>query len=131
MKNEWDIIVRTQMEHTKTPVIEELLIDKIQKKVVGKYRFTHTKHSFQRSLERNIKSTQLLAVLVFGIQFQKQNLIFHVASHQSMANCSDSSTGKHLVGLVVVTDITQSVIITCYRNKHSLKNLRKKPKFHS
>jgi hypothetical protein len=116
------------MKHTKTIVIEELIVGNTHTKVMEKYKFTHTKHSFQRCLERNIKTAQLLSVLVFGIQIQKQNLVFHVASHQCIAQCSDPSARKQLEGLVVVTDLSQSVIITCYRNKHSLKNIRKKSK---
>lgn len=128
MKNEWNYIVKTKMKHTATLVIEEVIMDKNHKKVMGEYKFTHTKHSFQRCLERNIKAAQLLTVLVFGIQIQKQNLVFHIASRQCTAQCIDSSAKKQLEGLVVVTDSTQSVIITCYRNKHSLKNIRKKLK---
>jgi len=90
--------------------------------------FVHTVHSQKRAAQRNIKKEAIVTVIDYGRMFQKQGMRFFVAIDRDLPDWIDPELRKHVHDLVVVLSGEENEIVTCYRNPHPYRYIRKKTK---
>jgi hypothetical protein len=89
--------------------------------------FFHTKHSGLRASQRGIDDLCIDTVIREGQVIHKQGLKFHFMTQKSL-RFHRPGLQSRLANLVVVTATDSNVIVTCYKNKRAIGNIKKKTK---
>ncbi|BDD02181.1 DUF4258 domain-containing protein [Persicobacter psychrovividus] len=87
-----------------------------------------TEHAKRRCQQRNIKITDLQAVVTYGNIKHRQGLRFYTVSRRDLPENINNKQADKLCRLVVVLDLVQAVVITTYFNDRPAKHVRKKGK---
>jgi hypothetical protein len=93
-----------------------------------KLNFQFSKHSYQRSQERNISSDRITTAIEYGKEFFKQGLIFYVLGENNLPKGLSPKERKKYKNLVVVVAGDDNTIVTCYRSKNPFKHVKMKRK---
>jgi RNA polymerase subunit RPABC4/transcription elongation factor Spt4 len=110
------------------PVLKATFFDESPDKNVREYEIYHSHHSFARSVQRGFKAIDLLNVLEYGEQIERQGMVFHIINARNLPQDSARVFKNKWQEWVVVTNPNQSTIITCYKAKGALKRIKRKVK---
>lgn len=105
-----------------------IFYDRISGKKLGKYQLAHSYHSQMRSSQRGFSTIDLVNVLEFGRKIEKQGMIFHIISFKDLPLHLAKFIKHKYQEWVVVTNLEENLIITCYKAQGALKRIRKKVK---
>lgn len=92
------------------------------------YNVHHTWHSLRRASQRSINYRTILTVLDYGHSFYLQGMIFYTVMKNSLPRKFDLKLKGKLKDLIVVMSGNGKVIITCYKAKNAIKQLKHKSK---
>ncbi len=95
---------------------------------IGAFQISHSYHSYSRSHQRGFRTSDLLNVLEYGEQIEKQGLVFHVIIPKNLPEKIAKFFKDKMKEWVVITDANQTQIITCYKAKGALKRIKRKVK---
>jgi hypothetical protein len=90
--------------------------------------FEHTKHSKERSLQRNIGDRRIEMVLEYGEPIFGQGLIYYILGEKNIPDVIKPKEQKKYKNLVVIVSTDSAMIVTCYRSKNPFKHIKKKRK---
>jgi hypothetical protein len=99
----------------------------IHTKEFTSYQFNHTSHSKKRAQQRGVKNHWLSILIAEGEKIYKQGLVFHFMRDCDLRYYSPKIQ-KKLKNLVVLVDETTKTVITCYKNKDAVRNIKRKNK---
>lgn len=116
------------VNHLPTPVLRTTFFTADVKKKIGKYEIAHSRHSQVRSSQRGFSVSDLLNVIEFGEQIERQGMIFHIINAKNLPQSFTKFFKDKWQEWVVVTDANQSMIITCYKAHGALKRIKRKVK---
>lgn len=86
-----------------------------------------TQHGSIRKQQRGIKDIEIETVLSLGKIIHKQGLKFFYVP-KSLILSTDLISDLSLSRLIVVTDLNQTEIITCYKHEKAIHKIKKKSK---
>jgi len=89
--------------------------------------FKHTIHSRKRSAQRAVCDSMIEIALMYGTEFLRQGLVFHVLGNKNIPGNIAANERKRYKNLVVVTDKSNE-IITTYKNRNPFKYIKMKSK---
>jgi len=89
--------------------------------------FFHTQHSNVRASQRGIRNPHIDIVIREGKVTYKQGIKFHYMTEKELRFYLPGLSDQ-LRSLVVVTAGDSNTIITCYKNKHAIGNIKRKSK---
>lgn len=110
------------------PVLQTTFLSADSAKEIESFQITHSNHSYLRSLQRGFKTSDLLNVLEYGEQIEKQGMVFHVIIPKKLPQNLAKYFKDKMQEWVVITNLNQTQIITCYKAKGALKRLKRKVK---
>lgn len=84
-------------------------------------------HSKTRLSQRGIHEEAVLAVINHGEIIHKQGLKFHFIPKSKCKNW-DSIDADRVKDLMVITNLTRTEVITCYKNPRAVHEVKKKSK---
>lgn len=115
---------------TESKVKETMMIGLKDKNMnqIGEFKMTLSKHSNERINQRCISREAIEIAMIYGEEFFKQGLIFHVVGETNVPELVDPQLKKKCKNLVVVVAGDSGEIITSYRNKNPFRHIKKKSK---
>jgi hypothetical protein len=94
----------------------------------GQFTFTHSTHSYERSIQRSINDDVMSVAFTYGEAYFKQGLIFYVIGENNLPDFIEPKNRKKYKNLVVVVSGDSDEIITCYKNSDPFRYIKKKSK---
>lgn len=91
------------------------------------FNFSHTQHSNKRSCQRGINKDKIIIALVYGKATFKQGLLYYVLGEKDIPAHLQQEKNKFM-NIVVIVSGDSNEIVTCYRSKNAVKNIKLKPK---
>jgi hypothetical protein len=91
------------------------------------FNFSHTQHSNKRSCQRGINKDKIIIALEYGKATFKQGLLYYVLGEKDIPAHLQHHKNKFMNTVVIVSG-DSNVIVTCYRSKNAVKNIKLKPK---
>jgi len=88
----------------------------------------HSNHSEVRADQRGIKKTSIQVAMNYCTSFFKQGLIFHVVKNSLIPESLDPNIRKSIMNLVIIIAGDSGTILTCYKEKNAMRQIRKKSK---
>ena len=89
---------------------------------------SHTEHSKERSQQRCLPMDKIKVAMLYSTSFFKQGYIYHVVKNSDLPESFDKRQKNELKNIVVIISGENNKIITCYRNKNAMHNIKKKSK---
>ena len=89
--------------------------------------FHHTRHSVKRASQRGIRNPWIAIVMKDGKTIHKQGLKFVFLTGRQL-RYYDTKLQEYLKNLVVVITNDDNTILTCYKNKDAIGNIKRKNK---
>jgi len=105
-------------------------IDKTEKGILTKGEVSvinHSRHSHKRAAQRGIQNSWVSTVVNEGQVIFKQGIRFFFMTGKELRYHTPSMQ-KHLKSLVIVMADDSNTIITCYKNKDAISNIKRKRK---
>ena len=105
-------------------------IDKTERKILAKSEnqiVRHTRHSHKRASQRGIQNSWVSIIVNEGQVIFKQGIRFLFMTGKELRYHSPDMQ-EHLKNLVIVMADDGSTIITCYKNKDAISNIKRKSK---
>ena len=101
---------------------------RINKAIKDRFVFPldHSNHSKKRANQRGINIKYIQLALLYCKSFFKQGLIFHVVQDKLIPKYINPNTIGKIRNLVIVIAGDSGTIITCYKSKHAMHNIKKK-----
>jgi hypothetical protein len=91
------------------------------------FNFIHTSHSNKRSCQRGVNTDKIIIALEYGNTTFKQGLLYYVLGEKDIPAHLQHHKNKFMNTVVIVSG-DSNVIVTCYRSKNAVKNIKLKPK---
>jgi hypothetical protein len=91
------------------------------------FNFSHTQHSNKRSCQRGINKDKIIIALEYGKATFKQGLLYYVLGEKDIPAHLQQEKNKFM-NIVVIVSGDSNEIVTCYRSKNAVKNIKLKPK---
>lgn len=91
------------------------------------FNFIHTSHSNKRSCQRGVNTDKIIIALEYGNTTFKQGLLYYVLGEKDIPSHLQHHKNKFMNTVVIVSG-DSNVIVTCYRSKNAVKNIKLKPK---
>ena len=91
------------------------------------FNFSHTQHSNKRSCQRGINKDKIIIALEYGKATFKQGLMYYVLGEKDIPAHLQQEKNKFM-NIVVIVSGDSNEIVTCYRSKNAVKNIKLKPK---
>ena len=91
------------------------------------FNFIHTSHSNKRSSQRGVNTDKIIIALEYGNTTFKQGLLYYVLGEKDIPAHLQHHKNKFMNTVVIVSG-DSNVIVTCYRSKNAVKNIKLKPK---
>lgn len=86
-------------------------------------------HAYVRLSQRSISHNDCMEAILYGRKFHATGVVFHFIGQKELNDCIMlQGDRERLNGLVVITDCSNQEIITTYKNKSALKEIKKKSK---
>ena len=92
------------------------------------YHFNLSDHSQKRSSQRGFNNQLILDVLDYGDAIFKQGVVFYVIKNNSLPANMSPNKKERLKNMVVVVSPWDAKVITCYKNKNGVKDVKRKSK---
>ena len=89
--------------------------------------FIHTSHSNKRSSQRGVNNDKIIIALEYGNTTFKQGLLYYVLGENDIPAHLQHHKNKFMNTVVIVSGDSDE-IVTCYRSKNAVKNIKLKPK---
>ena len=87
-----------------------------------------TEHSKRRAKQRSIPMDLIQLAMLYSSTFFKQGRLFYVVKNSDLPESFDKRQKNELKNIVVIVSGENNKIITCYRNKNAMHNIKKKSK---
>ena len=91
------------------------------------FNFIHTSHSNKRSCQRGVNTDKIIIALEYGNTTFKQGLLYYVLGEKDIPAHLQHHKNKFMNTVVIVSGDSNE-IVTCYRSKNAVKNIKLKPK---
>ncbi|WP_114749617.1 DUF4258 domain-containing protein [Pleomorphovibrio marinus] len=86
-----------------------------------------SRHGSMRLQQRGISRASVTSVLTYGKMIHKQHLKFFYLPKSIIRSAGLRDTDG-LSNLIVITDLAQEEVITCYKSEKGVHSIKKKPK---
>ena len=88
----------------------------------------HSNHSKTRVQQRALPIKKMKLAMLYSNVFFKQGLIYHVVKNSYLPNNIDKKQKNELKNIVVIISGDSNEVITCYRNKNAMHQIKQKNK---
>jgi len=88
----------------------------------------HSNHSKSRAKQRGLTMETIKLAMLYSIAFFKQGMLFYVVKNSDLPKSFIGKQRNELKNIVVVVSGNSGEIITCYKDKNAMHNIKKKGK---
>jgi hypothetical protein len=100
----------------------------MKKDLQFEYPVSHSLHSRYRADQRGISVEHIQEALNYSISYFKQGLIFHIVKNKLLPDKLNKEIRRKIKNLVIIIAGDSGTIITCYRSKNAMHDIKKKSK---
>lgn len=94
--------------------------------ITTEYRLRISHQSRKRSQQRGIRPQDIALAMTYGKWVQKQGLNYYVVKEDDLPLELDPTIRERIRHLVVITNDRTNCLVTCYKNAHGWRNIKKK-----
>lgn len=120
-------MIETSFNETDTTKQYHKVVDKETGKET-EFRLRISRHSRKRAQQRGIRPEEISIAMTYGEWVQKQGMCYIIVLDKYLPDHIDTSIRERLHNLVILTNGKTNCMITCYKNAHARRNIKKKSK---